>query len=397
MILPENRTLMTWGTGVLLLCLIAVAGCQSLRVERAMVSGTGDWLTEGDSPQRRHAVDVAFDAPLERIWEYNAGGGFGPASPLLLGSAVLVATRKGEVHAVRLADGKRLGQTEFGEAIEGSPAIAGGTLYVPVDWGRRALQAYDLVEGKSRWKRRTAPIEAGLLLYEGLVIAGDRDGYVRAYTRQAGDEVWAHQLGPGAGIIATPVLTPDGTLVAADDAGRIAAFDPRTGGVRWTQRVPAPVRATPAVGDDALYVATTRGKLYRLDAATGGTQWSFALPDTTVYLGPPALADGLVALGASDGNLRAFDPATGALRWERPLEGAIVAAPLLTQRTLFVGTMQGRLYALDRSTGEVRWSETLDGRIKSPMAWKDGALVVLAEPRTVTLFRQAAPDHATTD
>ena len=73
---------------------------------------------------------------------------------------------------------------------------------------------------------------------------------------------------------------------------------------------------------------------------------------------------------------------------------AIAAPPLLTQRTLYVGTMSNDLYAVDRATGEVRWSEELDGRIKSPMAFKDGHLVVLSEPRTVYLFKHAANDYA---
>ncbi len=361
------------------------------------VVSPGDWLPEGETPARRNAVASALEPPLEEVWDYNAGAGFGGASPLLLGQTVIVATRKGEVHAIERESGRRLGLSEFGEAVEGTPVVSDGMIYVPVGWGGRAIQAYDLAQARSRWKLRTAPVEAGLLLAGDLLVAADVEGAVNAYAKSSGDVVWTYRTRGQAGFEASPLLADAQRVIVADDAGRVAALDRSDGSIYWTVDLPAPVYATPAAGDGLVYVSTTRGRLHALDAANGETRWAFASPDTTVYLTAPALSGDQLVVGASDGVLRSFDARTGALRWSRSRDGAVAAPPLLTQQTIYVGTMNNRLIAVDRATGEVRWTGEVDGRIKSPMAVKDGFLVVLAEPRTVHLFKHAASEYASTE
>jgi outer membrane protein assembly factor BamB len=363
-----------------------IAGCHSLQIQDARRTADSDWLTEGFSPQRGHAVQMELDPPLKTVWTYNAGAGFGPASPLIVGDVVLVANRKGEVHAIDLRTGKKAGQNQFGDAIEGTPVVHDGVMFVPVGWGGRALQAYDLVRGQMRWRIRSTPIDAGLLLSGSRVISADTRGAIRAYSIEDGVQEWEYQMAERVSIKASPVQAGDGRIVVADDAGNVAALRAESGSAEWTTTLEAPVYVSPAASDETVYLATTRGRLVALDAASGEVRWKYELTDTTVRLSPPAFDYDLVVFGTSDGNVHALDAATGDALWMTAVDGAVTAPPLITLNTIYAGTMRNRLVGLDRSTGSVRWTGEVEGRIKSAFAAKDGRLIVLSEPRIVYLF-----------
>ncbi len=377
-----------------MLLALAAFGCQSLKLERPRAVTDADWLTEGDSPLRQHAADVALDPPLEEAWVYNAGGGFGAVSPLILRDVVLVANEKGEVHAIDLETGKKRGQENFGEAIHASPVVGEGVLYVPLAWGGTVLRAYDLARATDRWRIRGVPIEAGLFLREKTLYTIDVESRLFAYDVQTGTPRWQLTLDSMATVFASPVTTASGHMVVADDRGSVLCLDPEDGTEVWRQALRSPVQVTPASSGERLYLSTTRGRLFALDAATGRPRWHFSVPDTTVYFAAPALAGETLFFGGSDGALRALDARTGSVLWTFQVEDAFTAPPIVTRETVYVGSMGRMLYGVDRATGAKRWEHRLKGRVKSAMAARDGMLVVLTEPHHVYLFQPASLDYA---
>lgn len=380
----SRKTIVAFGAALLFF-----AGCKALKIERAAVVSDGDWLTEGDSGERRHATGEVLDPPLEAAWLYNASAGFGPGSPLILGDAVIVATRKGEIHAINFETGKRMGLEGFGEVVEGTPLIQKGMLFVPVGWGRRALFAYDLGRGETRWKLKGVPIETGLLALDDAFLAVDADAWVRKYDADDGAVLWEQPLGEHVTVHTTPVLAHE-NVVVADDRGRVVALNPADGVAQWVQDLHSPVYASMAADEALLYVPTTRGRFYALEAAQGRVRWKVELPDSTVRFTAPAVDGALVVVGASDGSLRAFDKATGDQQWIFHNDAALTATPLLTPNTVYVGSMGRSLFAIDRATGALQWEQVLKGRVKSALAARDGYLVVLSEPRYVYLFKSAS-------
>lgn len=380
----SKLTLAAFGAALLLF-----AGCKALRVDRASITSEADWLTDGDSGERRYATDDVLDPPLEEVWSYNATAGFGPGSPLILGETVIVSTRKGEVHAINFETGKRMGVEGFGEVVEGTPVIQNGIMFIPVGWGRRALFAYDLRRGHTVWKLKGAPIETGLLALDDGFIAVDAEAWVRKYDADDGAVLWEQPLGERVTVHTTPVLAHD-YVVVADDRGRVVALDPAEGVAQWVQDLRSPVYTSMAADEASLYVPTTRGRFYALEAAQGRVRWQVELPDTTVRFTAPAVDGSLVVVGASDGTLRAFDKATGEQQWIFHNDAALTATPLLTPNTVYVGSMGRSLFAIDRATGALQWEQVLKGRVKSAFAARDGYLVVLSEPRFVYLFKSAS-------
>ena len=392
-----------------------MSGCSTLRMDPQHIMDPV-WPVEGGDTFRSNAVPDQVDPPLQQRWRFNAQAGFGPVSPLVLGDAILVATRKGEVHAVDLESGKRFGRDEFGDAIEGTPAYADGVLVVPVAWGGRAVRASDLLTGDRLWRTGDIPVSSGLTVWGDFVLAGDVEGYVRAWRLEDGEEAWSVQLDERAGIYSTPVLIGD-TLVVASDRGRVAALDPSDGSLFWSADAGAPVQVSLAATEDMVFVATTRGSLRALDTRSGGLRWaydvtngeegeyvadqgglamrrgSFAPPQK--YLSAPAAGARDLVFGASDGIVRSLDIEDGSLNWEANASAAVSAPPVITAETVYVGTMGALLMGFDRHDGSLIWNTELDGRIKSAFALKESLLIVLAEPRYVYAYEPDPGDDET--
>ncbi len=374
--------------------LLLLAGCTSLQVEFLQLN-----LEEGRYAQReglevRHLAQDSVGVPLVEAWSYNAGAAFGVGPPLVVGERVLVGTRKGEVHAIDLESGKRLGMRSFGAVVEGASRLYAQSLVVPVASGRKSLFAYDLVRSQVVWSLHGTPIEAGLLRLGETVVAVDTDAVIRRVNAEDGMVLWERTLARNHAIHAAPVAVR-GHIVVADDQGVITALDPTTGAVRWEQELASPVYANLSADDSQLYVSTTRGRLYALAALDGGIRWQAAVQDTSVRLSSPAVEGDLLIVGATDGRLRAFSASRGDSYWTLHCAEALVAVPLMTPNAVFVGSMGGMLYAVDRHGGKILWQHKLRGRVKSALAAGDGYVVVLSEPRHVTLFKTAGEENDT--
>lgn len=369
---------------ILVLAALVVTGCSSLHLD-GRSAHVPIWTTEGDSPHRTSAVARILDPPLQQVWEFNAGAGFGPVSPLIVDDVALIATRKGEVHAIDMSSGKRMGQSSFGESIDGTPTVENGILYVPVSWGGRAIHAYNLSRGSTVWKVEGAPVEAGLVVHEDVLLAADVEGWVRAYDLTDGSVRWEVELGDRVGVKGAPALV-DGRLVVGDDRGHVTALDASSGSILWERDVEAPVQVPLAAAKEAVYVPTTRGRMLALSTEDGAILWNYELSSDEVYFSAPAVGLDEVVFGASDGQVRSLDRTDGGVRWTTQVDGAVTATPLMTEGTVYVGTMRSRLVGLARSDGTRVWETKLEGRIKSPFASSGTQVIVLAEPRHVYLF-----------
>ncbi len=123
------------------------------RAHTLLTPGENDWQTFGRTPLRSSAVASRIEPPLTPAWEYDLAAGTANGSPLVMDSLIFVGTMRGELHAVRLADGKRVGWVSLGEAVHGTVATDGSTIFVPLADSRESVVAFDLAEGRTRWQQ----------------------------------------------------------------------------------------------------------------------------------------------------------------------------------------------------------------------------------------------------
>ncbi|MEM6646553.1 MAG: PQQ-binding-like beta-propeller repeat protein [Bacteroidota bacterium] len=371
---------MGWMVGLLM-----VAGCSSLQIDTQRL----DRDAMPESWRQAGQAEVAIQLPLEQVWRYNGGAGFGPEAVMVSGDVLFASNRKGEVHAIDAETGKKLGVEEFGESVESATITDGRYLYLASTKGRRKVFAYDMEKGRTEWRRRAEPSDAGIVLHDDLMITADLFGTIRAHQQATGDEVWAVELATEeapTGVKAPLRLTADGHLIATDIDGRVYRIDAATGDIRWAVQTGAPIYQAPALADDALYVPTTRGSLVVLEAATGAKRWHRTLPDSTVRFATPAAAADMVVTATTDGVVEAHDPQSGVVLWSFASPAAISAAPLLTRDHVFVGSLGKRLYVLDRNTGALLEEHEVKGRIKTAIAAYDDSVIVMCEPQHIYRF-----------
>ena len=374
-----------WQVSALILSAL-LASCTPLRLQFPIREVDNDWNTDGRTAQRnRVSTDAPILLPIEQAWIYNAGAGFSSGSPLIVDNLVFVGTRKGELHVIELMTGHKVGTHEFGQSIEGTPALSDQTIFVPNAWGKKALIAFDLFDGQTLWEHRGVPIEASVLLVDNLVIVGDVEGNVIALDQSSGLIQWVYELGEIATIFSGPTAVGSGRTVVANELGDVACLKVIDGAEVWYRRL-EPIQASIASDDQHVYLPTTRGVLHAINWQDGSTAWEYRIPNDEVKFTGAAVSETLVIFGGSDGVLRALDPVTGATQWTFQTDGTFVAAPAVSGELVFVGAMDREFFALGTHDGSLQWSTSLRGRIKSAPGVRKGVIVVMSEPRYVYGF-----------
>ncbi|MEM9145296.1 MAG: PQQ-binding-like beta-propeller repeat protein [Pseudomonadota bacterium] len=258
----------------------------------------------------------------EVLWRDSFGAPF-RAAPAANAGRVVAVTRASQVFALESSSGQVLWRSEGVAAEAGwlggaSPAIGGGGAVVPYASGE--LAAFDINTGRRFW---------------GAVISGGRRGLARAaITDLTGDPVL---LGP--------------LVIAANQSGRLAAFQARTGRRIWT-RVLGATRPLWAAGD-TLYLVSDAGTLLRLDASSGQTLWSRQLPiwedeedleDPITYSGP-VVTSGRVIVSDSIGQIWSLDAISGEGGVAGEIPSGSITGPVVAGGTLYLLSSDAVLHA----------------------------------------------------
>ena len=205
---------------------------------------------------------------IER-WSYTTEGRvFG--SPVLSGTNLYICDDAGNAYALDATGGGLIWKEHVAtKRFWTTPTIAGkaGTIYVgSMD---KHLYALDLATGKVKWtfEAKGAITSRPLVIGDGVYVgAFDRNFYrIDAAT---GKQVWVH-AGDG-WFWNDAVASADGVSIYVGSLGHtFYALDASTGNSRWTFETGSPVRATPVLVGNLVYVIAESGQIYVLDASTG--------------------------------------------------------------------------------------------------------------------------------
>jgi outer membrane protein assembly factor BamB len=160
-------------------------------------------------------------------------------------------------------------------------------------------------DGTAIWSASTPGTNAAspVLTPDGKVILGGFDGFVHAYAAADGTPLWSTATRDH--VYASPATLADGTVIQPSADGTVYALDPATGDVIWAFDTPEPIRSSPAVdGDGNVYVGGGDGTLYVLGSG-GALRWSMRLidQDRQNLNASPALGEDAVYIAGESGEV----------------------------------------------------------------------------------------------
>jgi outer membrane protein assembly factor BamB len=301
-----------------------------------------------------------------------------------------------------------------GAAVNSSPAVANGVVYVGSNDGKLYAFAAGCATGGGTctpiWKGTTGgAIDSSPAAVGTRVFVGSSDGKLYAFKVGCGtggatcSPLWTATTG---GSIQSSPSVDSGVIYVGSDDGKLYAFDangvigcsgvPKVCTPIWTATTGGAVQSSAAVSAGKIYVGSNDGKLYAFAAgcATGGASCSPLWTATTggAIHSSPSILTGVVFVGSLDGKLYAFDgtAATGCSgaplvctpMWTGTTGGAIYSSPSVGDGRVWVGSDDGKVYAFHVSCGTggavcpVLWSGDTGHPIRSSPASAHDVLYV---------------------
>jgi outer membrane protein assembly factor BamB len=319
--------------------------------------------------------------------------------------------------------GQRIAVLSTETEIEADPALAGIPVTLPAaatnaEWsqpgGNAAKSMGHLALGNAlgqAWRvsigqgsTNKGQLAAAPIFAEGKIFTMDTRAVVRAISAENGATLWETQLrGQADGnqiLFGGGVSYANGRLYATNGAGNAAAIDAKTGGIAWTVRPGGPLRGSPTIANDNVYVITQDNQLFALNPANGATRWTGSgAVEIAGVLGAaaPAAAQGTVVAGFSSGELTAYRYENGQVVWQDALARTSVsttvtslsdidADPVIDGGRVYAVGQGGRMVAIELITGQRVWEINVAG-ISTPWVAGDWVFVVTDDAKLLCIQR----------
>ncbi|MGA9115475.1 MAG: PQQ-binding-like beta-propeller repeat protein [Bacteroidota bacterium] len=362
---------------------LGIWGCGGIRLERPPATGAVGWTQDGGGPPRRNSVPDTLTPPLRELWVRNVGAGVGKGSPLAADGLVFAGNLRGELHVLDAATGDRLGSQDFGESMEGSPALGGGVVFAGLSNTERSLLAFDPAQGRILWSRACGEIESAVLFYEGAVIAGTTSGEIVSVEAETGREKWRFAIPRNRarkGFRSSPAASR-GIVAAGGEDGFIYGLDAATGMLRWTYEAGAPVSASPCLEGGTLIAGDESGVLHALSLEDGTHLWRHDTGDP-IAAGATSWGRAVIQVTTA-GRMMALCAGDGRMLWMTDLGSPPGGPAVAAGGVLYAGTLGKELLAVDAESGRILWRHPLPGRMKTAPALSGGRLYVATDERSV--------------
>jgi outer membrane protein assembly factor BamB len=256
-----------------------------------------------------------------------------------------------------------------------APVVGGGTLFVVDTQG--TVHALDAATGAKRWEHqvqvtsdfRNSTFGGGATYFEGKVYANNGAGDVFALDAQTGAELW--HVKPAGPLRGSPTVAFNALYVMTTD-NQIHALNIADGSPIWDKAAasgPSGVFgvAAPAAGQGTVIAGFSTGELVAYRYENGRDLWSDALARTSISTqvgtltdvdADPIIDSGRVYALGQGGRMAAYELVTGQRLWELSLAG--ISTPAVAGEWIFTLTDDARLLAIARTTGRVRWVTQLE-------------------------------------
>ncbi len=288
-----------------------------------------------------------------------------------------------------------LSRIESGAQVD--PALEGVSVVLPPEepnaaWpqaGGTASKAYgNLALGATLSRLWTATIAgssnkrrlaAAPVVGDGKLFVIDTQGTTTAFNADTGAKLWSKSFavsGDGASTVFGGGVAYDNSLIYVTTGyGEVAALKADTGEQVWKVKPAGPLRGSPTVAFNSVYVMTQNNQIFALDITNGAQLWaeSGSVEQAGVFgVAAPAAAQGTVIAGYSSGELVAYRYENGRTLWADALSRTSIstsvgsltdvdADPIIDRGRVYALGQGGRMAAYDLVSGQRIWELNLAG------------------------------------
>lgn len=250
----------------------------------------------------------------------------------------------------------------------------------------------------------TRRMGAAPVVGDGKLFAVDSSGVIHAFAADSGRALWDHTIvvsgdlrdatfGGGATYF-------DGKVYATSGTGDVVALDANTGAEVWRKKPAGPLRGSPTVAFNAVYVMTQDNQIHALNLSDGTSIWqdAAAIGQQGVFgVGAPGAGQGTVVAGYSSGEVVAYRYENGRVLWSDALArtsistevGALTdvdADPIVANGQVFALGVAGRMAAYELTTGQRIWELTVAG-ISTPALAGEWIFALTDDARLLAIAR----------
>ncbi len=231
-----------------------------------------------------------------------------------------------------------------------------------------------------------APTVEGNFIYAG-VTTNFVNGTVTCYSALSGENIWSP---PTVGFVGTAPVVIDGVVYAGDNQGYVYAFGATYGDLRWTTYTGG-FADNPVVAGGRVFVryGSISSGLCALDAQNGRKLWNFTASNT---LGIPTAVGDRVYFSSNNGVVYGVNVSTGEMLWSAFVNSTGGSVQVVGDFVYTIGQSNTNVesndvvFAINATTGTTVWNFATGGSIGPMFKASDGKVYACMNSYGIGVF-----------
>jgi eukaryotic-like serine/threonine-protein kinase len=363
-----------------IICLFSCAS--TIKLKAPLYIDDKSRVTYGSNITRNNISKYELTFPLEQVWEYSGNSGISPFAPAIADSTIFIGFLNGELHALNIFTGKKIGNVSMESAVNGSPFLERNAIYVPLANSENSLRAYDLTDGKLKWKKKIGGMESSPLVIGQNLFTASNDGEVQCIDKNSSNTKWKFNAPKE---IHSTLAADSSLLFIGCDDGYLYSINMKDGSINWKFLAGAPVFSVPAIAGGKVYFGAENNRYFCVNIQDGLSEWMFDANSPVKYCS--AVSDSSVYFTSVDGALYSLNKTNGKLNWTFKAKSVICAGPSISGKYILISSFDKKVYILEKETGKTAWEHEFEGRVKTTPVFWNGYLIVCYEDYNIMAFR----------
>lgn len=370
--------------------------------------------SSGYADHAMHHLDARAD--MEEAWSSDFGDGGDEderllSTPVVGGGRVFTVDVDYMVSAFSAKDGDRIWRKdvetegEDGEGFGGGLAVDKGVLYLSTGYAQ--VVALSAEDGTEIWRSQASgPLRAAPTVGKGVVLVTTVDNQTVAFDAKTGEKTWSHTgFSETAGLIggSSPAVS-DSTAIVPYSSGELFSLRLSNGRVNWNGSLMslrrgdalatlADIRGAPVVDRNVVFAISHAGRMAAFDKRSGARIWEKRIGG----MNTPWIAGNFLFVLANEGHLVSMTRRGGRVRWltslpvwedpEDRVDPISWVGPVLAGDRLILANTLGEVWSFSPYSGDALGKVDAGDAIRVPPVVADGTVYIQTESGDLLAFR----------